>query len=134
MTGSPGGKLRAYWELGKPRLSGLAVFAVVAGAYMAWPSRRVNPHPPFDLLVATTVGNNLAAIGAALRQVEGLQTFSTDLRDALREGLGNLVDADLAEESARLTSLQTKQQLAVQSLSIANQQPSRLLGLFPSIN
>ena len=62
---SPGGKLRAYWELGKPRLSGLAVFAVVAGAYMAWPSRRVNPHPPFDLLVATTVGNFLAAIGAA---------------------------------------------------------------------
>jgi protoheme IX farnesyltransferase len=59
------GKLRAYWELGKPRLSALAVFAVVAGAYMAWPSRTVSPHPPLDLLAATTLGTFLAAIGAA---------------------------------------------------------------------
>lgn len=63
MTSPAGAKLRAYWELGKPRLSALAVFAVVAGAYMAWPSRR--SHPPFDLLVATTLGTFLAAIGAA---------------------------------------------------------------------
>ena len=60
---SPGGKLRAYWELGKPRLSALAVFAVVAGAYMGWPAR--NSHPPFDLLLATTIGTFLAAIGSA---------------------------------------------------------------------
>jgi protoheme IX farnesyltransferase len=58
-----GGRLRAYWELGKPRLSGLAVFAVVAGAYMAWPSR--NSHPPLDLLVLTTIGTFCAAAGAA---------------------------------------------------------------------
>jgi flagellin len=77
-----------------------------------------------------TVGTRLANIGAALRQVEGLQSFSADLRDALREGLGTLVDADLAEESARLTSLQTKQQLAVQSISIANQQSQSVLSLF----
>ncbi len=57
--------LGAYWELGKPRLSALAVFAVVAGAYMAWPSVTVNPHPPLDLLLATTIGTFLAAIGAA---------------------------------------------------------------------
>jgi protoheme IX farnesyltransferase len=60
-----GGKLRAYWELGKVRLSALAVFAVVAGAYMAWPSRHAHPHPPLDLLLATTVGTFLAAVGAA---------------------------------------------------------------------
>ncbi|MBM4061869.1 MAG: protoheme IX farnesyltransferase [Planctomycetes bacterium] len=59
-----GGQLRAYWELGKPRLSALAVFAVVAGAYMAWPGRTQNPHPPFDLLVLTTLGTFLAAVGA----------------------------------------------------------------------
>lgn len=58
-----GGKLRAYWELGKPRLSLFAVLAVVAGAYVAWPSR--SSHPPLDLLVATTFGTFLAAIGAA---------------------------------------------------------------------
>ncbi len=56
------GTLRAYWELGKPRLSALAVFAVVAGAYMAWPSN--NSHPPFDLLVLTTLGTFCAAAGA----------------------------------------------------------------------
>lgn len=56
-------RLGAYWELGKPRLSALAVFAVVAGAYMAWPAK--GSHPPFDLVAWTTVGTFLAAIGAA---------------------------------------------------------------------
>ena len=48
----------------------------------------------------------------------------------LKGGVGNLVDADLAEESARLQALQIKQQLGVQALSIANQSSSILLGLF----
>jgi flagellin len=48
----------------------------------------------------------------------------------MEAGVGNLVDADLAKESARLQSLQTKQQLGVQALSIANQSTSVLLGLF----
>lgn len=63
MTAPAGGKLRAYWELGKPRLSALAVFAVVAGAYMGWPAK--GSHPPLDLLLATTIGTFLAAIGSA---------------------------------------------------------------------
>ncbi len=78
----------------------------------------------------TTSGSILARIGASVQQVEGLRDFSVQLRDSLREGLGALVDADLAEESARLTSLQTRQQLATQSLSIANQQSQTLLSLF----
>jgi flagellin len=77
-----------------------------------------------------TVGSALAGLGASLRQVEGLQDFTKQLFDSIREGLGSIVDADLAEESAKLTSLQTKQQLAVQSLSIANQGPQGLLALF----
>jgi flagellin len=77
-----------------------------------------------------TVGSALATLGASLRQVEGLADFTKQLYDSLREGLGSIVDADLAEESAKLTSLQTKQQLAVQSLSIANQGPQSLLSLF----
>jgi flagellin len=72
----------------------------------------------------------VAELGARLSQVEGQQEFTKQLTDSLKEGLGALVDADLAEESARLTSLQTKQQLAIQSLSIANQQGQALLGLF----
>jgi len=56
-----GNKLRAYWELGKPRLSALAVFAVIAGACMAWPGSSL---PPLDLLVLTTLGTFCAAAGA----------------------------------------------------------------------
>jgi flagellin len=78
----------------------------------------------------SAAGNVLARIGSSLQQVEGLRDFSVQLRDSLREGLGALVDADLAEESARLSSLQTRQQLATQSLSIANQQSQGLLSLF----
>jgi flagellin len=77
-----------------------------------------------------TMGTRLSNLGANLRQVEGLQNFTNQLNDSIKEGLGALVDADLAEESARLTSLQTRQQLATQSLSIANQQSQSLLSLF----
>ncbi len=76
------------------------------------------------------MGETLATLGASIRQLESLAEFNKQLTDSVKEGLGALVDADLAEESARLTSLQTKQQLAVQSLSIANQQGQALLGLF----
>ena len=52
------------------------------------------------------------------------------LQDTIDAGVGNLVDADLAKESARLQALQTKQQLGIQALSIANASSSSLLGLF----
>ncbi|WP_272910917.1 flagellin [Falsiroseomonas oryziterrae] len=78
----------------------------------------------------STVNTALSTIGSRLSQVEGQQEFTKQLTDSIREGLGALVDADLAEESARLTSLQTRQQLATQSLSIANQQSQSLLSLF----
>jgi flagellin len=53
-----------------------------------------------------------------------------NLSDSLTTGIGNLVDANMASESAQLTALQTKQQLGVQALSIANQAPSIALSLF----
>jgi flagellin len=56
--------------------------------------------------------------------------FINKLQDSIDAGIGNLVDADLAKESAKLQALQTKQQLGVQALSIANQSTSILLGLF----
>ena len=57
-------------------------------------------------------------------------TFVNKLQDSLEAGVGNLVDADLAKESAKLTALQTKQQLGVQALSIANSSSQTLLSLF----
>ena len=59
-------------------------------------------------------------------------TLVSNLQDALTTGVGNLVDADVAKESANLTALQTKQQLGVQSLSIANSAPQIILSLFKS--
>jgi flagellin len=80
---------------------------------------------------AVTTLNGIAAnLGAATQQITGIQNFTSSLSSALTAGVGALTDADLAAESAQLTSLQTKQQLATQSLSIANQQPQSLLSLF----
>lgn len=56
--------------------------------------------------------------------------FTSKLIDSLQTGVGNLVDADMATESANLTALQTKQQLGVQALSIANTSPQIILSLF----
>jgi len=76
------------------------------------------------------VSASLARLGTGSKSLETHQTFVGKLADALEVGVGNLVDADLAKESARLQSLQTKQQLGVQALSIANSSTSVLLGLF----
>ena len=72
----------------------------------------------------------LQTLGTTSKSLERQITFNTKLQDALEAGAGNLVDADLAKESAKLTALQTKQQLGVQALSIANQSSGILLSLF----
>ena len=76
------------------------------------------------------VSASLARLGTGAKAFETHNTFVSKLQDALESGVGNLVDADLAKESAKLQSLQTKQQLGVQALSIANSSTSILLGLF----
>lgn len=76
------------------------------------------------------VSASLARLGTGAKSFSTHLTFVGKLQDALEAGVGNLVDADLAKESARLQALQTKQQLGVQALSIANSSTSILLGLF----
>jgi flagellin len=76
------------------------------------------------------VGTALGSLGADVKALGFQQDFLRTLSDATTEGLGSIVDADLAEESAKLQSLQVKQQLGVQALSIANQAPQILLSLF----
>ena len=73
---------------------------------------------------------SLARLGTGSKSLEVHKTFVGKLSDALEKGIGNLVDADLAKESARLQSLQVKQQLGIQALSIANSAPSTILGYF----
>jgi flagellin len=78
----------------------------------------------------TNVNAALARLGAGSKKFSIQLDFTQKLSDALTAGIGNLVDADMAKESALLTSLQTKQQLGVQALAIANSAPSAILSLF----
>ncbi len=76
------------------------------------------------------VSGALARLGTKSKALSTHLTFVGKLSDALEAGVGNLVDADLAKESAKLQALQTKQQLGVQALGIANQTPQLILSLF----
>jgi flagellin len=78
-----------------------------------------------------TIGTELNSYGSSVNFVNNQISYNSDKIDALNNGLGSLVDANLAQESALLQSLQIKQQLATQSLTIANQAPAVLLKLFP---
>ena len=76
------------------------------------------------------VNTSLSELGSGANRLELQATFVNQLSDAIEVGIGNLVDADLAVASADLQSLQVRQQLGLQALSIANQAPSTVLSLF----
>ena len=78
----------------------------------------------------STVGSQLNTYGAATNYVTNQISYNNDKIDSLNSGLGSLIDADLAKESAQLQALQIRQQLGTQALSIANQSPQSLLSLF----
>jgi flagellin len=78
----------------------------------------------------TTLNSALGTFGAQSKALDAQKTFLSKLADTVEKGIGQMVDADLSRESARLQSLQVKQQLGIQALSIANQGPSAVLGLF----
>jgi flagellin len=78
----------------------------------------------------TNVNSALAKLSSGAKKFSIQATFAQKLSDTLTTGIGNLVDANMAQESALLQSLQVKQQLGVQALSIANQAPQTILSLF----
>src|SRR5580658_6369885 len=77
-----------------------------------------------------SVNDALNTVGAETNYVNNQVSYNSDKIDALNSGIGSLVDADLAKESAQLQSLQIRQQLGTQTLSIADQAPAALLTLF----
>ncbi len=77
-----------------------------------------------------TAVDGAAALGASARRIGDQNEFVSKVTDAMKSGIGALVDADMEEASARLQALQVQQQLATQSLSIANQAPQAILSLF----
>jgi len=78
----------------------------------------------------TAVNNALNTFGSNSNYLENQMSYNKEKLDSLDTGLGSLIDADLAKESARLQALQIKQQLGTQALGIANQSPQGLLSLF----
>ena len=83
--------------------------------------------------IETLIQNSIDAaanFGSAGGRIETQKSFISKLTDALKTGIGSMVDADMEEASARLQALQTQQQLGIQSLSIANQAPQSILALF----
>jgi len=77
----------------------------------------------------TSAGSQLGSISTRIQLQEN---FVSTLSDSIDSGVGRLVDADMEEESSKLTALQTQQQLAIQSLSIANSASQNILSLFRS--
>jgi flagellin len=80
----------------------------------------------------TAVNAAAAKFGTGSKALDTHLTFVGKQQDVIDVGIGRLVDADMAKESARWQALQVKQQLAIQALSIANSAPSMLLQLFRS--
>ncbi|OFW99669.1 MAG: hypothetical protein A3E78_02425 [Alphaproteobacteria bacterium RIFCSPHIGHO2_12_FULL_63_12] len=83
--------------------------------------------------IDTTIDNltsALASLGAGSKSLDLQGKLLTRIADALEISIGNLTDADLAKESSRLQALQVQQQLAIQTLSIANAAPNAILALF----
>jgi flagellin len=95
-------------------------------------SSQASAQAMIDTLTTTqdNLKTSLSTLGSASRKIDAQSTFTSKLSDSIEAGIGNLVDADLAKESARLQALQVKQQLGVQALSIANQAPQTITSLF----
>jgi len=81
------------------------------------------------LKAMTSAGSQLGSISTRIQLQEN---FVSTLSDSIESGVGRLVDANMEEESSKLTALQTQQQLAIQSLSIANSASQNILSLFRS--
>ncbi|MDI9409176.1 MAG: flagellin [Candidatus Pacebacteria bacterium] len=106
-------------------------YAAVVGAVSGWTSASSYLAPGGSFFsVAQSISTVLNRIGTLNSRATLQQNFNKTVNDSLSVGLGALVDADLAAESANLTATQAKQQLSTQSLSIANQNPSIYLRLF----
>jgi flagellin len=107
-------------------------FTVAAGPFAdAASARAALADPTGDFhVVNTTINNAMNRLGSDARYIDAQIGYNSNKVDAMEGGLGALIDADLARESARLQALQIRQQLGSQTLSIANQAPQFLMSLF----
>ena len=120
----------AYITLSGQNLSlGGSILTIASTASISTSTLATNILTQLDASIAN-VNASLGSLGAQAKQIEAHNKFVDKLTDVLTAGVGNLVDADLAKESARLQALQVQQQLGAQALSIANSAPQIILQLF----
>lgn len=138
LDGSSGGAIRflanadanAYITLSGQNLSlGGTILTIASTASITTSTLATSILTQLDTSIAN-VNASLGSLGAQAKQIEAHNKFVDKLTDVLTAGVGNLVDADLAKESARLQALQVQQQLGAQALSIANEAPQVILSLF----
>jgi flagellin len=124
---------------GVATFSGSAMYGSIASAFTTTLLNSTTGAASIAALITATgtfinaqnaVGTALNTIGSSVNYINAQTTFNNDKINALNSGLGSLIDADLAKESAQLTALQIRQQLGTQALSMANQAPQTLLSLF----
>jgi flagellin len=110
--------------------------SAIAGVLQGWTEASLLNQAAIDTTLGaleselTVAVDAAAAFGTAQKQIEIQASFVGKFSDAIKSGIGAMVDADMEEASARLQALQVQQQLATQSLSIANQAPQNILALF----
>lgn len=126
LTNTGGRAISASMQVSNAGAGGLATLAAVdvstgAGATAALGN--------IEALVQTSI-DAAASFGSVQKRIDIQTDFVGKLTDALKSGIGAMVDADMEEASARLQALQVQQQLSTQALSIANQQPQNVLALF----
>jgi flagellin len=120
----------SYITLSTQNLSlGGSIISITAAASLGTLTAATNILSAVNNSIANT-NAALGSLGAQSKQISAHNTFVSKLSDVLETGIGNLVDADMAKESARLQALQVQQQLGVQALSIANSAPQVVLSLF----
>ncbi|WP_280741328.1 flagellin [Rhizobium sp. 2MFCol3.1] len=81
-------------------------------------------------IVTRDITSAASVLGSLQKGIEMQTDFASRFMDSIDSGVGRLVDADMEEESSRLSALQTQQQLSIQVLSIANATPSFIQSLF----
>ena len=101
----------------------------LTGLSVATPSSAATALTDIEAMLKTSI-DAAASFGSAQTRISIQSSFVGELSDSLKTGIGSMVDADMEETSARLQALQVQQQLGIQALSIANQQPQSILSLF----
>lgn len=131
-TNSAGGTDTSTGILGSVETIGASSFSVYSLNIVGMTGGGIDSAMNMVESALTSMTSAAAQLGSLSSRIDLQTTFASSLSDTITSGIGKLIDADMEEESSKLSALQTQQQLAVQSLSIANSSAQSILSLFKS--